>query len=93
MAALEDLANSVATLRQAATAAQARLADLDRQHLSTQQTIDTARARETGGVGLGLAIVNSCIQACGGTVVARHREDGATGLAMEIVLPADPGRS
>lgn len=55
--------------------------------------VDTARARETGGVGLGLAIVKSCIQACGGTVVARHREDGATGLAMEIVLPADPGRS
>jgi hypothetical protein len=26
-------------------------------------------------------------------VVARHREDGATGLAMEIVLPADPGPS
>jgi two-component system sensor histidine kinase CpxA len=55
--------------------------------------VDTARARETGGVGLGLAIVKSCIQACGGTVVARHREDGATGLAMEIVLPADPGPS
>jgi hypothetical protein len=26
-------------------------------------------------------------------VVARHREDGAAGLAMEIVLPADPGPS
>ena len=44
VAALEALASGLATLRQAATAAQARLADLDRQHLAAQQTIDTARA-------------------------------------------------
>lgn len=47
-----------------------------------------ARQRETGGVGLGLAIVRSCIEACGGTVVCRNRKP--TGLEVEIQLPAAP---
>jgi two-component system sensor histidine kinase CpxA len=34
---------------------------------------ETARQRETGGVGLGLAIVRSCMEACGGTVTCRNR--------------------
>ncbi len=45
-----------------------------------------ARQRETGGVGLGLAIVRSCIEACGGTVRCRNRTP--TGLEVEIHLPA-----
>ena len=35
---------------------------------------DEARARKTGGVGLGLAIVRSAIEACGGSVSCRNRE-------------------
>jgi two-component system sensor histidine kinase CpxA len=50
--------------------------------------VDPARTRETGGVGLGLAIVKSCVQACGGTVAALPRPDGASGLVIELSLPA-----
>ena len=49
-----------------------------------------ARQRETGGVGLGLAIVRSCIEACGGTVRCRNRMP--TGLEVEIQLPAPPAQ-
>jgi len=44
-----------------------------------------ARQRETGGVGLGLAIVRTCIEACGGTVQCRNRSP--RGLEVEIKLP------
>lgn len=47
---------------------------------------DTSRARETGGAGLGMAIVWNCIQACGGEVAAHNREGG--GLLIEITLQA-----
>lgn len=47
---------------------------------------ELARQRSTGGVGLGLAIVRNCIQACGGTVVCRNRLP--RGLAVDIKLPA-----
>jgi two-component system sensor histidine kinase CpxA len=47
---------------------------------------EQARQRETGGVGLGLAIVRTCIEACGGTVVCRNRSP--KGLEVEIRLPA-----
>lgn len=50
-----------------------------------------ARQRETGGVGLGLAIVRSCVEACGGTVRCRNRTP--TGLEVEIQLPAAPAGS
>jgi two-component system sensor histidine kinase CpxA len=46
--------------------------------------LDASRARETGGVGLGLAIVRTCIESCGGTVSARNREPH--GLEVEITL-------
>jgi signal transduction histidine kinase len=46
--------------------------------------LDASRARETGGVGLGLAIVRTCIESCGGTVTARNREP--TGLEVVISL-------
>jgi two-component system sensor histidine kinase CpxA len=45
-----------------------------------------ARQRETGGVGLGLAIVRSCIEACAGTVRCRNRSPH--GLEVEIRLHA-----
>ena len=46
--------------------------------------VETARTRETGGVGLGLSIVRMCVEACGGTVSARNRTTGGSGL--EVVL-------
>ena len=52
---------------------------------------EAARGRNTGGSGLGLAITKRCIEACGGTVKARNREDG--GLVICIKLPAEAGSS
>lgn len=46
---------------------------------------ELARQRETGGVGLGLAIVRTCIGACGGIVKCRNRSP--KGLEVEIRLP------
>ncbi|MGO8813132.1 MAG: sensor histidine kinase [Terriglobia bacterium] len=48
-----------------------------------------ARQRETGGVGLGLAIVRTCIEACGGTVQCHNRSP--KGLEVEIKLPTAEG--
>ena len=46
---------------------------------------DAARHRRTGGAGLGLAIVRSCAEACGGSVQAHLRSP--RGLEFEIRLP------
>lgn len=48
--------------------------------------LDASRDRTTGGIGLGLTIVKTCIESCGGTVVARNRPEG--GLEVRITLPA-----
>jgi len=45
-----------------------------------------ARQRETGGAGLGLAIVRNCVEACDGSVRCRNRIP--RGLEVEIRLPA-----
>ena len=45
---------------------------------------EAARGRTTGGSGLGLAITKRCIEACGGTVIARNRPGG--GLEVQITL-------
>jgi len=47
--------------------------------------IDDARGRQTGGVGLGLAITARAVSLHGGTVLARNRPQG--GLMVEIRLP------
>ncbi len=47
--------------------------------------VDPARERSTGGVGLGLAIVRTCISACHGTVQAMNRPTG--GLQVIVRLP------
>jgi len=47
-----------------------------------------ARQRETGGVGLGLAIVRSCMEACGGTVSCRNR--APKGFLVELRIPIQP---
>lgn len=46
---------------------------------------ETARQRETGGVGLGLAIVRTCMEACGGSVTCRNRVP--KGFQVDLRLP------
>ncbi len=46
--------------------------------------LETSRNRKTGGVGLGLAIVRSCVDACHGRVICRNRKPA--GLEVEIRL-------
>jgi two-component system sensor histidine kinase CpxA len=45
-----------------------------------------SRTRETGGAGLGLAIVRTCMEACGGTVECRNRKPHG----LEVVLRLAP---
>jgi two-component system sensor histidine kinase CpxA len=45
-----------------------------------------ARDRESGGVGLGLAITERAVRSHGGTVTAQNAPDG--GLLVELRLPA-----
>ena len=49
--------------------------------------LDSARHRETGGYGLGLAIVHAVIMAHKGHINAYNRQDGIQGLVVQIVLP------
>jgi two-component system sensor histidine kinase CpxA len=49
--------------------------------------LDDARGRQTGGVGLGLAITERAVRLHGGTVRAVNRPEG--GLMVEIRLPID----
>ena len=48
--------------------------------------VDQARTRESGGVGLGLTIVKSCVEACRGTVTCRNLQPA--GFQVEMVLQA-----
>jgi two-component system, OmpR family, sensor histidine kinase CpxA len=50
--------------------------------------LDDARGRQTGGVGLGLAITERAVRSHGGVVKASNRAEG--GLAVEIHLPLMP---
>ena len=52
--------------------------------------IDDARGRQTGGVGLGLAITERAVRLHGGTIQASNRTEG--GLMIEIRLPAIPAK-
>jgi signal transduction histidine kinase len=51
--------------------------------------LEESRSRETGGVGLGLAIAQAIAQAHGGTVALLNRPGG--GLRAKIVLPRVAG--
>lgn len=50
--------------------------------------LDSARHRETGGYGLGLAIVHAVVIAHKGQIHVYNRQDGIQGLVVQIVLPA-----
>jgi two-component system sensor histidine kinase CpxA len=51
--------------------------------------LDDARGRQTGGVGLGLAITERAVRLHGGSVRAANRPEG--GLMVEIRLPVKVG--
>ena len=51
--------------------------------------LEASRSRETGGAGLGLALVRAAIAAHGGTVRLANRPEG--GLRARVVLPAARG--
>lgn len=53
--------------------------------------MDPAHDRATGGVGWGLAMVKTCVEACGGTVTCRNHQP--TGLAVILRLPLAEGDS
>jgi two-component system sensor histidine kinase CpxA len=53
--------------------------------------IDDARGRQTGGVGLGLAITERAVRLHGGTVKAENRPQG--GLMVEIRLPLSSAKA
>ena len=53
--------------------------------------LDDARNRQTGGVGLGLAITDRTVRLHGGSVTAANRSEG--GLVVEIRLPMLPESS
>lgn len=48
--------------------------------------VDTSRARETGGAGLGLSIVKTCVETCRGSVLCRNRKPA--GFEVLVQLPA-----
>ncbi|ERL57082.1 Copper sensory histidine kinase CpxA [Psychrobacter aquaticus CMS 56] len=49
--------------------------------------LDSARHRETGGYGLGLAIVHAVVMAHKGSINVYNRQDGIQGLVVQIELP------
>ncbi len=51
--------------------------------------VDEARTRESGGVGLGLTIVKTCVEACQGTVSCRNRQPSG----LEVVFRLKEART
>jgi two-component system sensor histidine kinase CpxA len=49
--------------------------------------VDSSRTRDTGGVGLGLSIVKTCVESCGGSVGCENRQP--SGLRVIVRLPAE----
>lgn len=49
-----------------------------------------ARDHQQAGTGLGLAICRGFVEAMGGTIKVRNRDDGKPGASFDITLPVDP---
>ena len=64
-------------------------ADLDRV-FDRFYRADPSRSRKSGGAGLGLAIVQSIVEAHGGTVVAARGAVGGTLITVEVPKTAPP---
>lgn len=48
--------------------------------------LDSARQRQTGGYGLGLAIVHAVVMAHKGQIQAYNRDDGTKGLRLQLIF-------
>jgi signal transduction histidine kinase len=53
---------------------------------------DQGRAREAGGAGLGLSIVQAIAHAHGGRAVAGNRDGGGAMVRLEIPCPPEPSQ-
>lgn len=53
--------------------------------------IDKSRSREVGGSGLGLSIVKTMIEACGGAITVNS--DGKSGTEFTVIFPESNGRN
>ncbi len=54
--------------------------------------VDTARARETGGTGLGLTIVKACIDSCSGSVTAANIEPHGFEVTIQLSVSREQAR-
>jgi two-component system sensor histidine kinase CpxA len=52
--------------------------------------LEPSRDRDSGGVGLGLAIVQSCVQACHGAVACRNRQPHGLEVTIRLKASDDP---
>lgn len=52
---------------------------------------EDSRSRESGGVGLGLAIVRTCLEACQGTVTATNRQPRGFEVRLRLPPGVPPG--
>jgi signal transduction histidine kinase len=52
--------------------------------------VETSRSRDTGGLGLGMAIARSIVRGQGGEITLANRREG--GLRVSIQLPQAPTR-
>ena len=54
--------------------------------------LDTARDAATGGVGLGLAIIKTCVESCRGSVTCRNRQPSGLEVTLKLLAPVPSGR-
>lgn len=55
--------------------------------------VDTSRTRETGGTGLGLTIVKSCVESCRGSLKAQNRQPHGLEVVVTLGVWAGAGNA